>query len=181
MLGTANAKSGKAGDRERDLAAIEQICGATWEPLYRFVYYKVRSREEAEDITQETYVRALPRFKDGSVRADKYGGYLRTVALNVLRDRWRKNKRRGIPVDFEDLSLADEAAEDPAEASVQKETVRDALNQLGENYRRVVDFRIIKGYSVAETAKLMDESEANVRVLQYRALQTLSALLKVTD
>ncbi|HNW04334.1 MAG TPA: sigma-70 family RNA polymerase sigma factor [Oscillospiraceae bacterium] len=181
MLGAANAEGGKAGDRERDLAAIEKICGATWEPLYRFIYHKVYNREEAEDITQETYVKALPRFKDGSVRADKYGSYLRTVALNVLRDRWRKNKRRGASVNLEDLSLEDEAAEDPAEASVQKEAVREALSKLGEHYRRVVEFRILKGYSVAETAKVMGETESNIRVLQYRALQTLSALLSVTD
>ena len=37
-----------------DHKSIEQICLTTWEPLYRFIYYKVQNREEAEDITQET-------------------------------------------------------------------------------------------------------------------------------
>ena len=45
--------------KEGDLKAIENICVVTWEPLYRFIYYKVQNREEAEDITQETYVKTL--------------------------------------------------------------------------------------------------------------------------
>lgn len=38
--------------KEGDLKAIENICVVTWEPLYRFIYYKVQNREEAEDITR---------------------------------------------------------------------------------------------------------------------------------
>ncbi|WP_243120828.1 hypothetical protein [Pelotomaculum sp. FP] len=48
--------------REGDFRSIEQICLATWEPLYRFIYFKVQNREEAEDITQETYVKTHLRL-----------------------------------------------------------------------------------------------------------------------
>jgi len=49
--------------QDGDLKSIEDICSLTWETVYRFVYYKVQNRQEAEDITQETYVKALSIYK----------------------------------------------------------------------------------------------------------------------
>lgn len=55
MIAADEYEKAKEGDRK----AIEKLCLATWESLYRFIYYKVQNREEAEDITQETYVKTL--------------------------------------------------------------------------------------------------------------------------
>lgn len=49
---------------EKDTDAIEEICSLTWKTVYRFIYFKVQNRQEAEDITQETYVRTLSYLKD---------------------------------------------------------------------------------------------------------------------
>ncbi|MEN6463089.1 MAG: sigma factor, partial [Syntrophomonas sp.] len=73
-----------------DLPFIEQICSATWEPLYRFIYFKVQNREEAEDITQETYVKTLTYLQDHKNPGENPLGFLKTVAMNILRDRWRQ-------------------------------------------------------------------------------------------
>lgn len=78
-----------------DEKTIEEICSSTWEPLYRFIYYKVQNRQEAEDITQETYVKALAYFQKSNIKIDTYIGYLKTISLNVLRDKWRKSKLQG--------------------------------------------------------------------------------------
>lgn len=98
----------KAGD----FRAIEQICLVTWEPLYRFIYYKVQNREEAEDIIQETYVKTLTYLKEHETPQDNLLGYMKTVALNILRDRWRQRKRRGIPVSFEEVNTVETAGMD---------------------------------------------------------------------
>ena len=57
---------------------------ATWEPLYRFIYYKVQNREEAEDITQETYVKTLTYIQEYKMAEGNLPGFMRTVALNIL-------------------------------------------------------------------------------------------------
>jgi RNA polymerase sigma-70 factor (ECF subfamily) len=158
---------------------IEQLCSGTWEVLYRFVYFKVQNREEAEDITQETYFKALSYMKKNTVKADKLINFLKTVSLNVLRDKWRSNKRTGgLVINIEHINPEETAVEDPTEDFVQREIVQNALKLLKEEQSLVIDLRIIKGYSVAETAKQMNKTESNVRVLQYRALQKLSAILK---
>ncbi|MFE8697241.1 RNA polymerase sigma factor [Cytobacillus sp. FJAT-53684] len=157
--------------------SIEEICTSTWEPLYRFIYYKVQNREEAEDITQETYMKAISYLQKGRINPDKYIGFLKTVALNVLRDLWRKNNRRGKRVNIDAIHPNENAIEDSTENSTQRILIEDALNQLTKEQRTVIELRILKGYSVAETAKLMNKKEVNVRVMQYRALQLLANIL----
>ncbi|HHW48101.1 MAG TPA: sigma-70 family RNA polymerase sigma factor [Clostridiaceae bacterium] len=165
--------------QEGDLKLIEEICSSTWESVYRFIYLRVQNREEAEDITQETYVKALSRFqKNGIDDVDKYTSFLKTVSLNILRDRWRKNKRRGTGVSLENTDPLKLATDDPIETSTQRALIDAALKSISEEQRKVVELRIIKGYSVAETAKIMNKKEGAIRVLQYRALQAIAAFLE---
>ncbi|HHV28920.1 RNA polymerase sigma factor [Acetivibrio mesophilus] len=167
--------------QDGDLKSVEEICSSTWEAVYRFIYYKVQNRQEAEDITQETYVKALSHLQKNSVKIEQYTGFLKTVALNILRDKWRKKKRRGTNVNIEAIDAEKTAIEDETEASAQRELIRNALDRLNEEQRMVVELRILKGYSVAETARIIKKKESTVRVLQYRALQTLASILKNND
>ncbi|GAE89450.1 RNA polymerase sigma factor [Acetivibrio straminisolvens] len=167
--------------QDGDLKSIEEICSSTWEDIYRFIYYKVQNRQEAEDITQETYVKALYHLQKNSVKIKQYTGFLKTVALNILRDKWRKKKRRGINVNIEAVNPEETAVEDAAEISAQRELIRNALDCLNEEQRMVIELRILKGYSVAETARIIKKKESTVRVLQYRALKTLASILKRND
>ena len=92
----------KAIDGDPD--AIEKICLDTWQPLYRFIYYKVQNREEAEDITQETYVKTLSTFKKATIPLEKFLAFMKTVSLNVMRDRWRQKKRLRVSVNFQEIN-----------------------------------------------------------------------------
>ncbi len=157
---------------------MEEICSSTWEALYRFIYYRVQNRQEAEDITQEAYTKALPHFMENKVKTDKYLGFLKVVSLNVLRDRWRKRKRQGVEVGLDRINPEESAVEDGLEDSVRRETIENALGTLNEEQRRVIRLRILEGYPVAETAKMMNKTEGAVRVLQYRALKALAELLR---
>jgi RNA polymerase sigma-70 factor (ECF subfamily) len=181
MTQAEDAEKRKSGAGSYDPASIEKICNAPWEPLSRFIYYQVCNRQEAEDITQETYVRALPTFRNSGITIRSYGSYLKAVAVNVIRDRWRRAGRRGTQVNIDKVNPAEMAVEDSTESSMQREIIRDALNQLNERHRQVIELRILKGYSVAEAAQIMDETEGNIRVLQYRALQALAKILKIIN
>lgn len=164
--------------RVDDEKAIKKLCSDTWEPLYRFVYFKVQNREEAEDITQETYIKAISYMKKNNVKIDKIIGFLKTISLNVLRDKWRKDKRYGALINFDDIKPEETAIDDHTERLTQREFIQNALDSLKEDQRKVIEFRILEGYSAAETAKKMNITEGNVRVLQYRALQKLAEILK---
>ncbi|MDF2841461.1 MAG: putative sigma factor [Clostridia bacterium] len=164
-----------------DEKTIEEICSSTWEPLYRFIYYKVQNREEAEDITQETYVKAISYFQKNNIKIEAYIAYLKVVSLNVLRDRWRKSKLKGNVVDIDAINPAEISVEDSTEKSAQKDMLQNALSSVKEEYRTVVELRILKGYSVAETSKIMNKKEGAIRVLQHRALKEIAEILKKND
>jgi len=166
---------------EGDFKSIEQICLTTWEPLYRFIYFKVQNREEAEDITQETYVKTLAHLNAHDTPRGNFLGYLKTVALNVLRDRWRQKKRRGITINFEEINPEEWSGQDHQKTIALRLQLENALAKLSADQRTVLDLRIIKGYSVAETAMLVGKTEAAVRTSQCRALQALSQFLDANE
>lgn len=177
MLTFEELQKAKEGDPE----AIEQLCLNTWEPIYQFIYYKVQNREEAEDITQETYVKLLSSLNEGKASVENIIGYLKVVALNILRDKWRKNKRRGSVVDIEEINPQKIASQDHQHQIAQRLQLEDALAKLKDDQRLVLKLRIIKGYSVADTAKLTGKSEGAVRTTQHRALQALARILDGTS
>ncbi len=161
-----------------DISFIEELCASTWKDVYRFIYYKVGNREEAEDITQETYAKALDFLQRESAVIDNYSNFLKTVAMNILRDQWRKKKRMGVQLNIEDINREELTMEDFAEASARRELIESALDNLNVEQRRVIELRIMKGYTTAETARVLNKKEANIRVIQYRALKALADILK---
>lgn len=174
---------GKENQQQKDgvLKSVEEICEETWESVYKFIYYKVQNREEAEDITQETYVKSMANIRSGSIQPEKYGAYLKTVAFNLLRDLWRKNKRRGSKVDIEAVDPKAVSLGDHSESSTQRLLIENALLQLNKEQRTVIELRILKGYSVAETARMMNKTEGAIRVMQHRALLFLNTLLNTNQ
>ncbi len=163
--------------KEGDLKAIEKICIATWKPLYRHIYYKVQNREEAEDIIQETYVKTLKYIQKNKSLMENLLGFMKTVSLNVIRDLWRKKKRRGVPVNFPDINPNQTTGIDQQNDITQRLLLEGALAKLSQDQRTILNLRIIRGYSVAETSKLMGKSEGAVRTAQHRALQALAKIL----
>lgn len=161
---------------EDKLKSIEDICEQTWEPLYHYVYYKVQNREEAEDITQETYAKSLSYSKFNNV--ERYIAFFKTVAMNIIRDRWRQNKTRGTNIDIDSIAYDEASVEDISDIADQRLFIENSLDKLNEEQRMVIELRIIKGYSVSETAELLDKKYGNIRVLQYRALKNLMDIMK---
>jgi len=156
---------------------IERLCADTWRELYRFIYYKVQNREEAEDITQETYVKAISFLNRNDVTILECKKYLKFIAMNVIRDQWRAKKRRS-SINIEDVKPEEISLEDFADSLTEKNRLEEAMNRLTKEQHTVIELRIIKGYTVAETAKLMQKKEGAVRVLQLRAVKALAKLLE---
>lgn len=168
----------KHDEKGPNRTSIEEICRTTWKPLYQFIYYKVQNREEAQEITQETYIKAIPYFQKGQVESAKHMGFLKAVALNLIRDSWRMKQRRGTTLHLDSIPPLGAAVEDETRLSDDRFLIEKALGQLNREQQKVIELRILKGYSTAETAKLMGKTEGNIRVMQHRALQALAAIMK---
>ncbi len=157
---------------------LEEICRSTWRDLYRFVYYRVQNREEAEDITQETYAKAFQYMKYHEIIVTDYSSYLKSIALNIIRDQWRLKKRKGQMVNIEVVDPEVMSVSDFSGEAEDRALLEEAIRKLPQEQQTVIRLRILKGYSSAETARQMNKKEGTVRVLQFRAIKALTKLLK---
>jgi RNA polymerase sigma-70 factor, ECF subfamily len=141
--------------------------------VYRFVYSKVGNREEAEDITSQVFIKAV-RTLDQARPTESVQSWLFQVARTTVADHWRRFYRLRVN-SLDDLLEA--GWEGPAEAGddlrsyLPERRVQRLLAQLPSRYRDVLTFRFLQNYSIRETAERMQLSEANVKVLQFRALK----------
>lgn len=152
---------------------IHQSYTAYADQIYRFVYWQVGDASLAEDLTSEVFYRAWKnrdKFSDGNHRA-----WLYRVARNLITDNWRKKKELSLPEDYEVVLDYDLAAE--AEKHEELSRVRQLVLDLPKKYRAVVVLRFFEQLSCREVSAIMEISEGNVRILQYRALKELKGKL----
>ena len=162
----------KAGDK----AALGDLVSDCWQPLYRFVSYKLGSTDEAQDITQETFFRAFRSLSSYQKTDSRFGTYLGRIANNLITDLWRKKGRTPVIQDINNQQELLSGGENPVETLVTletKETLAVLLADLPLEQRQVIEYRILAGLPVKEVANAMDKSEAAVKMLQQRALKNL--------
>jgi len=170
MAGDLLMERAKQGDRR----ALDKLCRREWKPVYAIAYRAVRNVSEAQDLTQEVFLRALrslPRYEETGA---PFGAYLGTIARNLIRDHWRKHRPQLVDIDLAaTLPGTTELPEEQALRSVDYEELRRAIPHLSEDHQTVIQLRINEGLSAAEAGRMMSRSPSAVRQLQYRALLAL--------
>ncbi|MDQ2923145.1 MAG: sigma-70 family RNA polymerase sigma factor [Candidatus Dormibacteraeota bacterium] len=146
------------------------------EIVYAFIYSRVGNRADAEDLTQLVAMKAIPRLREGAP-ASAIRGYLFATARSVLGGFWSTRLGLSEAELHEDLALAVPQAPPSEERAA---TVQRILNQLSDNYRRVLELRFLHGYSLKEVAAEMNSTVGAVKVMQLRALRA-AAKVKVTE
>jgi len=154
-------------------------------PVYRYIYSKVRNREEAEDLTAQVFLKAVRRV-DLTRDTHSMRAWLFQVARTTVVDYWRIHYR-GAASSLEDLletgwqGPVDE--ELPlAQSNSAEERVQGILQALPERDREVLTYRFLLNLSLRETAERMGMTESNIKVMQFRALKRAADLtLIATD
>ncbi|MXG89832.1 sigma-70 family RNA polymerase sigma factor [Nocardioides sp. YIM 123512] len=148
-------------------------------PVYRFLFYRTRSAALAEDLTSETFLRALrnmPRFR---WQGKDFGAWLMTIARNLATDHFKAGRTR-LESTTEDMGVHDDATEGPEEAvlaSLTHEVLLKALAELPTEQRDCLVMRFLQGMSIAETAEVLGRSEGAVKQLQLRGVRNLAKLM----
>jgi RNA polymerase sigma-70 factor (ECF subfamily) len=156
----------------------EQIWNDHWKELYNYIYFKQSGgRQEAEDLTQETFIRLIRSGQ--AYESSVIVGVLKRTALRLIIDRWRKVRSQGQSLPIHEEVLEDGGEYDPERRVIRNEMIRQALDVLNNDQRQVVVLRLIQGYSVKETAELTGKTETSVRTLQFRAIRTIQQKLGI--
>ena len=152
--------------------AWESIYRETVVQVYRYIYARVGNRADAEDLTTQVYMRALPRLRLPAA-VQEIRSYLFATARTVLADHWRHHYDAQVAV-LEDETPAPAMAQASEEGKDEEAGVRRAnevLSRLPDNYRQVLELRFLRGYSIRETAAALNLTVANTKVIQFRALR----------
>ena len=150
-----------AASRVADVA-IDEL-----EMVYAFIYARVGNRADAEDLTQQVAMKAIPRLRQGAP-ASAVRGYLFATARSVLGGFW--STRLGLSESelHDDLAMTIHQGGYSEESA---ERVGRILEALSDNYRRVLELRFLHGYSLKEVAAEMRSTVGAVKVMQLRALR----------
>jgi RNA polymerase sigma-70 factor (ECF subfamily) len=164
--------------RSGDQRALEKLCRRNWRPVYRSFARYTDDPVEAEDLTQEVFLRALralPRYREMGV---PYLAYLLRIAANLAHDRWRAGSTRVTPVgEVPDCPAPGPGPDVLAIESDRRTALLRALDRLEPDHRMVLRLRILEGRSSAEVGTATNRSAAAVRQMNVRALAALRAAL----
>ena len=147
--------------------------------VYRFVYYRVGSVALAEDLTSETFFRALRGMPSFRWQGKDFGAWLMTIARNLTMDHFKSGRTR-LEFATEDMSPHDGATEGPESsvlASITNTALLEALKKLPHEQQECLIMRFLQGLSIAETAQVLGRSDGAVKQLQLRGVRNLAKLL----
>jgi RNA polymerase sigma-70 factor (ECF subfamily) len=169
----------QAGDRDAFGAIYERYR----ETVFRFVYFRVSSRQLAEDLTSDTFLKALRRIDSFTWQGRDFGAWLVTIARNLVHDHYKSGRYR-LEVTTGDVLDADREEGGPEGAPetavvdhLTNLTLLDAVQQLNPEQQECIVLRFFDGFSVGETAVAMGKNVGAIKALQYRAVRALARLL----
>jgi len=177
-------------DRERLIALVElarqgdkEAFGLLYDhyqaSVYRFLYYRTRSQTLAEDLTSETFFRALRSMNNFRWQGKDFGAWLMTIARNLTTDHFKAGRTR-LEMTTEDMTPHDDATDGPEDevlAGLTNEVLLTALTELPTEQRECLIMRFLQGMSIAETAKALNRSDGAVKQLQLRGVRNLAKLM----
>jgi RNA polymerase sigma-70 factor (ECF subfamily) len=171
----ALVKQAQDGDGD----AFGRLYDAYVDTVYRYIYYRVSNRALAEDLTSETFLRALRRISTFTWQGRDFGAWLVTIARNLVADHFKSSRHR-LEVPTGEMLDSDQTESSPEEsvlAYLSNRALLDAVKQLNTQQQECVTLRFLHGLSVAETARIMGKNDGAIKTLQYRAIRTLARLL----
>jgi RNA polymerase sigma-70 factor (ECF subfamily) len=171
----ALVKRAQDGDGE----AFGRLYDTYMDTVYRYIYYRVSNRALAEDLTSETFLRALRRISTFTWQGRDFGAWLVTIARNLVADHFKSSRHRlEVPTgEMLDSDQTEPSPEDSVLAYLSNRALLDAVKQLNSQQQECVTLRFLHGLSVAETALIMGKNDGAIKTLQYRAIRTLARLL----
>jgi RNA polymerase sigma-70 factor (ECF subfamily) len=165
--------------RKGDSEAFGMLYDHYQSSVYRFLFYRTRSGTLAEDLTSETFFRALRSMKNFRWQGKDFGAWLMTIARNLATDHFKAGRTR-LELTTEDMGIHDDATDGPEStvlSGLTNEILLRALTELPHEQRDCLVMRFLQGMSIAETAAVLGRSDGAVKQLQLRGVRNLAKLM----
>lgn len=171
------ARRAAEGDKE----AFAELYQALLEGVYAYLFWNLKSREEAEDLAEEVFLRCLVNISRFDPRKASFKTWVFRIAHNLLVDHERRRSRRSHVSLDEAVAAEGPPFTDGVEEEERRRILRHALQRIPAAQRQVLIMRYLLGMDNREVASALGKSEGAVNALRHRGLRALGALLEEKD
>lgn len=164
-----------------DQDAFAELYNAYVDKIYKYIFYKVGSPSDAEDLCEQVFLKAWEAIGRYKWCGYPFSSWLYKLAHNLVVDFYRTRRE---PVPLNDLLYTSDEPEDPENAlnaTVEATELKEAIAQLTLEQQQVIALKFIEGYKNHEIAQMMNKNEGAIRALQYRALRSLQTILEAEE
>ena len=165
--------------REGDQQAFAQLYEENFDRIYRYIAVRIGDRTEAEDMTQQVFLKAIQSISSFKWKGVPFAAWLFRIAHNQIVDYFRKKtKRATVPLD-ESLAVSGDDPQQLVEQNVDIEQLISATEKLTSAQREVISLRFAGELPIAQVAKIMGKTEGAIKALQHSAIVALRKALLV--
>lgn len=172
---TVLVKRAKANDAD----AFGELYLLHLDAIYRYIYFRVHNKQDAEDLTEQVFLKAweaLPGYKD---QGYPFKSWLYRIAHNTVIDHHRRQKPT---VPMATTPETEWKTKQPTTlqqviATEEADLLAEAIAQLPEEQQQVIILRFVEGMRHGEIAEILNKSKGACRTIQYRAINALSGLM----
>jgi RNA polymerase sigma-70 factor (ECF subfamily) len=143
-----------------------------FDAIYRFIYYKVFSREIAEDLTSDTFFKALSQLRSYHPGRGRFNSWLYQIARNTVVDYYRTKKENVSIDDIFDIGH-NERTPEQLDTLASLARVEEYLQKLPARQREIITLRLWEGKSFDEIATLLGGTEASMKMAFSRSIREL--------
>jgi len=163
--------------QERDPVALTQLYEENFDRIYRYIVLKIGDRTEAEDMTQQVFLKVLQSISSYKWKGMPFSSWLYRIAHNQIVDYLRKKSRRAtVPLDDSFVDGGGNPTHQ-AERKLQIEEIAIAARKLTKAQQEVISLRFAGELSIAEVSQAMGKSIGAVKALQHSAIAALRRVL----
>jgi RNA polymerase sigma-70 factor (ECF subfamily) len=168
-------RAAQDGDRQ----AFAELFDRYHDVVHRYVLFRMADRTLAEDITQETFLRALRRIGSVTYQGRDIGAWFVTIARNLIFDHVKSSRYRleSTTSDLIELAPSTHGPEQQVLEGATNDELLRCVRRLNDDQQECIKLRFLQGLSVAETARIMERNEGAVKALQHRAVRRLAQLM----
>ncbi len=169
----------KEGDKE----AFGRLYELYFVPVFRYVYFRVRNKEETQDLVQTVFLKAFKAVSGFREMGKPPLAYFFAIAMNAVKDHWKKKKELALDLDEVLNKVADDNQhlQEKIEKELNSEILQKAIARLSEEQQKVITLKFISGLSNKEIAEIISKTEEAVRQIQCRGIKALREYLKDSE
>jgi RNA polymerase sigma-70 factor (ECF subfamily) len=147
-------------------------------PIFRFIYFRVKNHQEAEDLTQTVFLKAWKSIGKYKKQNNPFSSWLYAIARNTVIDYWKKRKEANLDDKIFDILPDNSNVFQGIENESDFQQIMESIVVLTEDQQEIIILKFIEDLSNKEISEILGKNEDAVRQLQSRALKSLKNILE---